>query len=122
VANSGQFRKGVSGNPGGRRPDSAEMKKAKALLKEALIEVVNKGFYDPESVLESYLKEDIPVGIRAFLEQIKKQDVKFITLLFERVLGKPLQQTEIGLMENETVEGILKKIKEGKANEHEQRS
>lgn len=84
----GKFVKGQVANPTGKPPESAEFKKAKALLREALIEVANKGFYESESALDLYLQGDIPVGIRAFLQQIKKGNVKFIEILMNRILGK----------------------------------
>ena len=113
------FQKGNNANPKGRPPDSKEFKKARSLLREALIEVANKGFYEKSSALEKYLKGDIPIGIKVFLEQIKKGNVKFIEILMDRILGKCIQQTQVEVNGDKGVTFTLVKESENRKEDEE---
>lgn len=79
----GRWLPGISGNPGGAKPDTEEDKLRKKALKKVIEEYTGK------------LTEALPEISPVLIEKAKNGDLMAIKEINDRVLGKPKQQVEL---------------------------
>lgn len=90
------FKKGQSGNPGGRPKGSKGI--YKDMCWDSIGKVVKLVFHTPEPELVEWVKENVKELSRAekvFLE--KSKDIETLKWLIERVCGKAPQETRMAL-------------------------
>lgn len=95
-----KWKKGQSGNPAGRMPDSPELKKLKALTKSELTEVGNlivKGDY---VALKKMAKDDRATVLQRMLASVAQSviydgDMHKLDILLNRLVGKVKEEVNL---------------------------
>jgi len=119
---NGKFAKG--NKLGGRPAESLGRKNVKKIMNDEIDRISKMTFGMAVKELKEILKQkdELTAAAQLLLSQIQKGNLKALELLIDRVLGRPTQMTDLSIKEYKTVEEIIKDIKEGKKDEHVERS
>lgn len=122
---NGRWLKGTpSPNPNGAAGKRHLYRKmAKGVVNDELDNIATQAYGNTREELQARLKDLShtlsPAAYLLLTNIFEKHDLKSLEFLTDRILGKPRQQTDIGLMETETVESILSKITKSPKPEEE---
>lgn len=121
-----QFKKGVSGNPSGRKRIAPEIRNASHLTKQTLIKILNEFIHMDREQIAAKLQDpkatmlEMAVG-HIIAKAAKEGDTMRLNFLFDRIVGKVTDVVENihkdgGLADYEEIprEALLKLVGDGK--------
>ena len=100
--NAGQFKPGISGNPGGRPPLPPDLKEARKLNQIELERLLNKFLTFNKSQLEAHIKDPFTPSLELLICQIIAKgiingDPVRMDYLVSRVIGKMKERHEVDM-------------------------
>lgn len=96
------FQSGISGNPKGRKPLPADLRKANHLNKIEAAKVINDILYKTSNDIEAIISDPNTNALQKMLCQIvkiamEKGDHFRLNFIFDRCIGKVVEQVEVKL-------------------------